>query len=161
MADEAATEGMSALFDPEPGTWGGRGDPYLWRAMRAQLAGRPVPSSPSELARLLRLTFRELAEADLDTDPAASVYRAQYAYGGMSSGMICLDVWRERLLPMLAERAGTLPRNRLWAPTPSSLARARSASCLLGRSCRAARRPPDLGASGPARTRSGRRPPSA
>jgi hypothetical protein len=23
------------LFDPEPQTWGLRGDPYLWRALRA------------------------------------------------------------------------------------------------------------------------------
>ena len=36
-----------------------------------------------------------------------SAYREQYARGGMSSGMISLDAWRQRLMPMLAERART------------------------------------------------------
>jgi hypothetical protein len=98
---------MSALFDPEPQTWGLRGDPYLWRALRAHLAGQQVPASAEELARLLHTAFRELAGIDLATDPADSVYREQYAHGGMSSGMISLDTWRQRLMPLLAERATT------------------------------------------------------
>ncbi len=96
---------VSALFDPEPQTWGLRGDPYLWRALRAHLAGRDIPPSPGELAGLLYQAFRELAGTDLDSDPATSVYREQYAHGGMSSGMISLDAWRQRLMPLLAERA--------------------------------------------------------
>jgi hypothetical protein len=35
------------------------------------------------------------------------MYREQYAHGGMSSGMISLDTWRQRFIPMLAERATT------------------------------------------------------
>jgi hypothetical protein len=35
--------------------------------------------------------FRELAGIDLAVDPTASVYREQYAHGGMSSGMISLE----------------------------------------------------------------------
>ena len=98
---------MSALFDPEPQTWGLRGDPYLWRALRAHLAGQDVPASAGELAALLRAAFRELTGTDLASDPATSVHREQYAHGGMSSGMVSLDTWRERLIPLLAERART------------------------------------------------------
>lgn len=98
---------VSALFDPEPRTWGLRGDPHLWRAMRAHLTGQDIPASPGELAELLHQAFRELAGTDLASDPATSVYREQYADGGMSSGMISLDTWRQRLMPMLAERAST------------------------------------------------------
>jgi hypothetical protein len=93
------------LFDPEPGTWGLRGDPHLWRALRARLAGQDVPASADELASLLHAAFRELTGTDLASDPASSVYREQYAHGGMSSGMINLDTWRQRLMPMLFERA--------------------------------------------------------
>ena len=96
---------VSALFDPEPQTWGLRGDPYLWRALRARLAGQGIPASPSELASLLHQAFRELAGTDLASDPATSVYLEQYARGGMSSGMISLEAWRQRLMPMLVERA--------------------------------------------------------
>jgi hypothetical protein len=55
--------------------------------------------------RLLHAAFRELTGSDLTSDPASSVYREQYAHGGMSSGMISLDTWRQRLMPMLFERA--------------------------------------------------------
>jgi hypothetical protein len=98
---------MSALFDTEPRTWGLRGDPYLWHDLRAHLAGRDVPASAGELTDLLYEAFRELVGTDLASDPATSVHRDQYAHGGMSSGMICLDAWRQRLMPMLAERART------------------------------------------------------
>ncbi len=106
--DDAATVRVSALFDPEPETWGLRGDPYLWRALRVHLAGKDIPPSAGELISLLHTAFRELAGVDLASDPASSVYREQYTHGGMSSGMISLDTWRERLMPMLAERARSL-----------------------------------------------------
>lgn len=96
---------MSDLFDPEPETWGLRGDPHLWRALRARLAGQDVPASADELASLLHAAFRELVDADLTSGSASSAYREQYAHGGMSSGMISLDTWRQRLLPMLLGRA--------------------------------------------------------
>ena len=95
----------SDLFDPEPVTWGLRGDPHLWRALRAHLADRDVPATADELASLLHAAFRELTGTDLTSDPASPVYREQYAHGGMSSGMISLDTWRRQLMPMLCERA--------------------------------------------------------
>jgi hypothetical protein len=99
---------MSALFEPEPRTWGLRGDPWLWRALRDQLADADIPPSPSEAAGLLHAAFRELAGTSLADNPAASVYLERYARGGMSSGMISLDTWRDKLIPMLAERARAL-----------------------------------------------------
>src|SRR5579859_3708006 len=103
--DEQTAMRVSALFDPEPQAWGLRGDPYLWRALRAHLADHDVPASDGELADLLHEAFRELAGTDLVSDPAACVYRELYAHGGMSSGMISLDTWRQRLIPLLSERA--------------------------------------------------------
>jgi hypothetical protein len=96
---------VSDLFDPEPRTWGLRGDPHLWRALRARLADQDAPTSADELASLLHAAFRELTGTDLVGDPATSAYLEQYAHGGLSSGMISLDTWRQQLMPMLLERA--------------------------------------------------------
>jgi hypothetical protein len=113
---------VSDLFDPEPETWGLRGDPHLWRALRAHLAGQDVPVSADELASLLHAAFRELTGTDLTSDPASPVYRERYAHGGMSSGMISLGTWRQRLMPMLFERAGARlpgrPRRQTMATRP-------------------------------------------
>jgi hypothetical protein len=99
---------MAALFDPEPETWGLRGDPYLWRALRKRLADETMPASPDQVASLLRRVFQELTGSDVASDPAEHIYCEQYAHGGMSSGMISLDTWRQQLMPTLVQRAGTL-----------------------------------------------------
>jgi hypothetical protein len=106
--NDPATMSVSALFDPEPETWGLRGDPYLWRALRKRLVGEPMPGSPDEVLSLLHAAFEQLVGTDLASDAAEMAYREQYAHGGMSSGMIGLDTWRQQLMPLLAERARTL-----------------------------------------------------
>jgi hypothetical protein len=111
---------VSDLFDPEPQTWGLRGDPHLWRALRAHLAGQDIPASPGELAGLLHQAFRDLVGTDFASDPATSVYREQYAHGGMSSGMISIEAWRQRLMPMLFERARTRLPGWPWITDPDS-----------------------------------------
>lgn len=45
----AGPDTASVLFDPEPETWGLRGDPYLWRALREYLADARLPRSADEL----------------------------------------------------------------------------------------------------------------
>jgi hypothetical protein len=103
---DAAAPMVAVLFDPEPATWGLRGDPYLWRALREHLADAPLPRSADELTGLLRAAFRELTGIDIAAEAAATAYQQQYAHGGMSSGMISLDTWRDTLFPLLAERWG-------------------------------------------------------
>jgi hypothetical protein len=97
---------VSALFDPEPKTWGLRGDPYLWRALREPLADTNIPATDGELVSLLRTAFREVTGIDLATEDVSSVYLEEYAHGGMSSGRIHLGTWRDKLIPLLAKRAG-------------------------------------------------------
>lgn len=95
-----------------------RGDPYLWRALRAHLAAQDIPASAGELTGLLHEAFRELVGTDLASDPAASVYREQYAWGGMSSGMISLETWRQQLMPMLCKRASMRLRRQAQQTDP-------------------------------------------
>jgi hypothetical protein len=73
--------------------------------MSEQLAGTELPDTPEEAGRLLHAAFAELAGVDLVADSSSTVYRERYAHGGMSSGMISLDTWRQQLMPMLIERA--------------------------------------------------------
>ncbi|MFD3943748.1 hypothetical protein [Streptomyces sp. NPDC058579] len=106
--DDATAVTMASFFDPEPERWGLRGDPHVWRALRDELSGTDVPASLGEAVELLRVTFSELVGVDLAGDPASSVYRKSFAHGGMSSGMVSLDTWRESLMPLLASRVRTL-----------------------------------------------------
>jgi hypothetical protein len=99
---------LSDLFDPEPDQWGLRGDPWVWRAMRAHLAGAYLPPSAGEVTSMLYTAFDRIAAVDLATETEASVYREEFAHGGMSSGYISIDAWRTRLLPLLIDRAETL-----------------------------------------------------
>jgi RimJ/RimL family protein N-acetyltransferase len=96
---------VSALFEPEPRRWGLRGDPHLWHALRLHLADEDMPGTVDEAMGLVRAAFRELTGADLASGHEETAYREQYARGGMSSGWISLSTWRERLMPLIAERA--------------------------------------------------------
>src|SRR5262245_34653123 len=51
--DDRSTVKLSALFDPEPHTWGLRGDPYLWRELRERLSSTDFPASADEVTALL------------------------------------------------------------------------------------------------------------
>jgi hypothetical protein len=105
MIDGLAPVGTIAdLFEPEPATWGLRGDPYVWRAMCRMLAKRVMPTSEQELAAVLHSAFRWLTGADVDDETTDRIYREELARGGMSSGQVDLVVWRTVLMPLLVER---------------------------------------------------------
>jgi hypothetical protein len=105
MIDDLAPVGTIAdLFDPEPATWGLRGDPFVWRSMRTMLAKRVLPSTERDLVEILRSSFRWLAGSDLDDPSTDRIYREELARGGMTSGQVDLEVWRTILIPLLIER---------------------------------------------------------
>ena len=103
---------VAGLFDGEPHQWGLRGDPHAWRAIRDRLAGVVLPGSVEELERLLLATFQEVVGVDLARDPAPSVFREEFAHGGLSSGTVDLDTWRTRLMPLLVDRGRALLQSR-------------------------------------------------
>ena len=99
---------VSDLFDPEPDQWGLRADPWVWRTLREQFSGTYLPPSPGEVERMLYAGFNRLVAVDLATEMESSVYREEFAHGGMSSGHISLEIWRAFLMPLLMERALSL-----------------------------------------------------
>jgi len=105
MIDEFAPVGTIAeLFDPEPATWGLRGDPYVWRSLRTMLARRVLSSAEPEFLEILRSSFRWLTGNDPLDETTDRIYREELARGGMTSGQVDLEVWRNVLIPLLVER---------------------------------------------------------
>lgn len=101
---------VAELFREEPLYWGLRGDPYLWREMAEHLADAPWPASEAELTQLLARLFEQLAGVGLDHP--THVHLPRHAHGGMSSGMISSQFWRERAIPLLVERYRALSPQR-------------------------------------------------
>lgn len=93
---------ISALFSPEPSRWGLRGDPYLWSEMAEQFQGVPFPETSLELCSVLEDAFLRLTGHPVTYPKHFRVDR--YAHGGMSSGGIATEFWRERGIPLLLSR---------------------------------------------------------
>ncbi len=93
---------LADLFMPEPAQWGLRGDPHLWRAMRVYFAETPLPTQAAELAEKVEQAFWALSGQPLAT--AEKFYVEEFAHGGMSSGYIWPEFWREQALPLLQAR---------------------------------------------------------
>jgi len=100
---------LVTLFTPEPGRWGLRGDPHVWRAMRAEVEGLEPPPTPALVVELLHAVFRTLVGVELTADDLPDeVFRQEFDHGGMSGGMVSLRTWQARLMPLLEERAAAL-----------------------------------------------------
>ena len=100
-----ALEGAGSVFNPEPKSWGLRGDPLVWRSMKGVLRGTKLPETDEEANQLFHSTLETVARVDL-SDPyqELKVEREEFAHEGMSSGMIDLEYWKAILLPMLVAR---------------------------------------------------------
>lgn len=94
---------IASLFDEQPVQWNLRGDPHLWREMRAHFDDIPLPSSTEELVALIEAAFHTLTGHSIsETEP---FFIERYHTGGMSSGMILPTFWRGKIIPLLVERS--------------------------------------------------------
>lgn len=94
---------VSELFAPSPAQWGLRGDPYLWQELSHELSDRTLPESAGELMVVLEAAFYRLVGEPVHT-LKGSVFVARYSHGGMSSGHVAPDFWRNTALPLLRSR---------------------------------------------------------
>lgn len=93
---------IASLFDKQPAQWNLRGDPHLWREMRAHFDDIPLPSSTEELVALIEAAFHTLTGHHISE--TEMFFTERYNTGGMSSGMILPTFWRETIIPLLVER---------------------------------------------------------
>jgi hypothetical protein len=93
---------IGELFLEEPHQWGLRGDPHLWRAMREHFAAAPLPPTAAALSQALEAAFLQLTGHPLSATDRFFVER--FAHGGMSSGHISPEFWRDTALPLIKSR---------------------------------------------------------
>jgi hypothetical protein len=98
----AKIETVASLFLKEPIQWGLRGDPYLWREMRSHFERVPLPAAADELSTLIETAFELLTGHSISTSNHFFVER--FSHGGMSSGHISPDFWRNEAIPLLRAR---------------------------------------------------------
>jgi len=96
------TAALQHLFHLEPGQWGLRGDPHLWRELRQVFEVLQLPDSPAAMEALLHHLYLNLAgEAPI---AGRQPFVARYASGGMSSGHVAASFWLEKGFPLLKSR---------------------------------------------------------
>lgn len=93
---------IGQLFETEPLQWGLRGDPYLWAEMRNHFSSILLPATVSELEARIEEAFKFLTGHSLAE--GREFYVSRYAHGGMSSGMVSPEFWRNDALPLLRSR---------------------------------------------------------
>ena len=93
----------SELFEPEPETWGLRGDPFLWREMKEHFGDKEIPEKEGDLAFSL---FRYCSDRlKISINMSDKAYVEDFAKGGMSSGEVSCKWWRETGISLLTSRA--------------------------------------------------------
>lgn len=101
---------MVDLFDPIPNGWGSRGDLFLWREMTTAFNHVPIPECAEEVLAIVSAQFRVMTGASFEAGKDVQVER--FKRGGMSSGWVCSQFWRESLIPLLQQRARLL--HEIW-----------------------------------------------
>ncbi|MFZ6657482.1 MobA protein [Undibacterium sp. TJN19] len=102
MHDTHNTMTIACLFKDEPANWGLRGDPYLWKEFQRHFATVAWPESIVHLQEKLEQAFLDLTGHSVHK--AENFYLPQFAHGGMSSGVICTEFWRDSVIPLLMQR---------------------------------------------------------
>ena len=93
---------LSQLFEEIPARWNLRGDPYLWREMKDTVDQYDYPETEDQFRGLFEQIYEQLTGTSLRGHEPVFVER--YSHGGMSSGYVSPEFWREQILPLLLER---------------------------------------------------------
>ena len=93
---------IASLFEKEPPHWGLRGDPHLWNEIRTSFEQTPLPDSAEELIALIQTMFTTLTGHSISERTMFFIER--FSHGGMSSGHISPDFWRDEVIPMMHGR---------------------------------------------------------
>lgn len=93
---------LSVIFDPEPESWGFRGDPYFWRHLKRRVSRVDLPVDPDKLEQFIRKEHYELSGKRL-TDSSIAIVE-EFKHGGMTSGGLSGEYWTEYAIPLLKGR---------------------------------------------------------
>ena len=93
---------MNQIFIKHPKQWGLRGDPLLWAELEAYFQVNELPKSVADFKSRLKILIQQLTSCDLDSND--SVHVPRYDTGGMSSGHVSPEFWRDIAIPLLCKR---------------------------------------------------------
>ena len=93
---------ITKLFEKEPKGWGLRGDPYLWRELKKQLDEMSMPKTEIELQQLLERQYQKITGKALNKQGYIKI--DNFKHGGMSSGMISPQFWKDIGFPLLVNQ---------------------------------------------------------
>lgn len=93
---------LSQLFTTQPRQWNLRGDPWLWRDLAQRIDAAKVPANADEFVVWLEAEFEQLVGVPISHTEI--VFVKQYAHGGMSSGCVNPQFWRETVVPFLKKK---------------------------------------------------------
>ena len=93
---------ISEIFEDETKQWGLRGDPYLWRELKERLDAVEMPESPEQLRSIIEREYEAATGHPISRKEFFKVER--FMHGGMSSGGISPDFWKNSGIPMLVKR---------------------------------------------------------
>ena len=97
---------VSELFEDRPNGWGLRGDPYLWQELKERLSNTDMPASPKQLQAMIEQEYENATGYSIEHRHHFQIER--FMHGGMSSGYISTEFWRNRAIPLLVSRHGQL-----------------------------------------------------
>ncbi len=86
----------------KPHQWGLRGDEPLWNELAEKFADTPLPTKLSDFVISLETEFE--ASVGCALEDCTNVGIERFSFGGMSSGMVCGQFWRERGFPGLIHK---------------------------------------------------------
>ena len=102
---DTAEKTVASLFETGVWQWGLRGDPYLWDEMRGHFAGVPLPKTAVSLQLLIKDAFISITGHPFPTEADhAPIPIKRFDHGGMSSGLISPEFWRDKAIPELTKR---------------------------------------------------------
>lgn len=93
---------IGELFKEEPMQWGLRGDPYLWKEMKAYFENTEIPPNKEELKRRIIEAYEEITKHSFEEREHFVIER--FKHGGMSSGGISPEFWVSEGIPLLLSR---------------------------------------------------------
>lgn len=93
------TERIAQAFGNRPKQWGLRGDPFLWEFLENYFVDNRLPDTLAEFElKVIELFIQKTGKSTYEEEV---VYIEDFAHGGMSSGQVDIQQWRENFIPLL------------------------------------------------------------
>ncbi len=89
------------IFSKPPYQWGLRGDPHLWDELKEYFQDNKFPETASQFEKILLEAFDALIADGVTRSTKKMLHIERYPRNGMSGGIISIEWWQEKGLPLL------------------------------------------------------------